>query len=151
MANPQRDVGIDLNEQVPVHDIDLNDLLPVHAHVAVDVVERRNTVEVYLPNPSDWDDIPEDLFQFNNTEFWEANEEGKLYPCTWSCHGDRFAETKTMKEKTQRKKKSAIRTNSTTARLLESPACKCFVFSPSAMEVHLLRECSKALMPNIAD
>lgn len=56
MAEPPRGIGIDLNEPV-----------------------QQPVVEVYLPDPLDWDDMREDLFEFDNhTVFFQENGEGRL-------------------------------------------------------------------------
>ena len=39
---------------------------------------KQSVVELFLPNPLDWDEAPEDLFQFDNPVFWQENEQGKL-------------------------------------------------------------------------
>jgi hypothetical protein len=33
---------------------------------------------VFLPNPFDWDEVREDLFDFDNHVLWQENEEGRL-------------------------------------------------------------------------
>jgi hypothetical protein len=55
MAEPPQGIGIDINELV-----------------------QQAVVEVFLPNPVDWDEIPEDLFQFDNHVFWQDNDEGMI-------------------------------------------------------------------------
>lgn len=51
MAEPPRGIGIDLNEPV-----------------------RQAVVEVFVPNPFDWDEVPTGLFEFGNHVFWQKNE-----------------------------------------------------------------------------
>jgi hypothetical protein len=74
MADPPPDLQIDLNGPVPVLGIDLNDPVVEEDDEEGALEEWNTAVEVYLPNPNDWEDLS-DL----NHLFWEPNEEGGLY------------------------------------------------------------------------
>jgi hypothetical protein len=78
MADPHQNEAFDLNQAPPVIEFDLN--VPVVGDDPEDGQEvRRAQVEVYLPNPIDWDEVQEDAFDFSNAMFFNGNEGLAMY------------------------------------------------------------------------
>lgn len=65
MVEPQGDLGFDLNE--PVDEVQEGEELERAPNPAV---------EVFLPNPVDWEDIGQHVFGLNNAVFVQHNQEG---------------------------------------------------------------------------